>query len=177
MTFFGKQGGPVRMVLALAAVTMLALLSFVIFNLNTRLDNQHQANLDSIQRSEQIVTVNDQLTGQLADLTALTADAQKALDATAALGPVLAKLGDAIAPAAELLTTNTAGAQLTNEQLGAIASALSQVHGKVQALQASAQEFGNQGDQLLQLVAGLVTDLQSSVSSAQTINQMLPLPG
>lgn len=177
MTFFGKQGGPMRLVLASVAVVMLAILSFVIFNLNTRLDNQHQANLDSIQRSEQIVTVNDELTGHLQDLTALTVDAQKALDATAALGPVLTRLGEAIEPAARLLTSNTAGAQLTNDQLNAIKTVLIEVQTKVEELKASAQAFGKQGTQLLDLVSGLVTDLKSSVSSAQTINQMLPLPG
>ena len=62
MTFFGRQGGPMRLVLSLVAVMLLAVLSFVIFNLNTRLDNQHQANVESIHRSGQIVTVNDQLT-------------------------------------------------------------------------------------------------------------------
>ena len=177
MTFFGRRGGPMRLVLASVAVVMLAVLSFVTFNLNTRLDNQHQANLESIQRSEQIVTVNDELTRQLQDLTALTEDAQKALDATAALGPVLARLGEAIEPAARLLTSNTAGAQLTNDQLNAIKTVLIEVQTKVEALKASAQVFGKQGTQLLDLVSGLVTDLKSSVSSAQTINQMLPLPG
>lgn len=177
MTFFGRQGGPMRLVLASVAVVMLAVLSFVIFNLNTRLDNQHQANLESIARSEQIVTVNDQLTRHLKDLTALTVDAHKALDATAALGPVLTRLGEAIEPAARLLTSNTAGAQLTNDQLNAIKSVLIEVQTKVESLEASAQAFGRQGTQLLDLVSGLVTDLKSSVSSAQTINQMLPLPG
>ena len=177
MTFFGRQGGPMRLVLSLVAVMLLAVLSFVIFNLNTRLENQHQANVESIHRSGQIVTVNDQLTGQLQDLTTLTADAQKALDATAALHPVLERLGEAIAPAARLLQSNTEGAQLTNDQLTAIRTVLIEVQTKVEALRTSAQAFGKQGTQLLDLVSGLVTDLKSSVSSAQTINQMLPLPG
>ncbi|MCG7631453.1 MULTISPECIES: hypothetical protein [Gordonia] len=177
MTFFGRRGGPMRMVLAFIAVIMLAVLCFVIVNLNTRLDKQHQANLESIHRSEQIVTVNDELTQQLQSLTSLTADAQSALDATAGLGPVLARLGEAIKPVARLLTSNTAGAQLTNDQLNAIRIILIEVQTKVEALKISAKAFGNQSTQLLDLVSGLVTDLESSVSSAQTINQMLPLPG
>lgn len=165
------------MMLAIVALALLATLSFVIFNLNTRLDNQHQANLDSIDSSHQIVAVNDELTAQLSELTQLTTEAQKALDATAALGPDLEALGQAIRPVASLLTSSTKGTQLTNDQLTAISGVLSRVQAKVSSLQTSAQSFNDQGRQLLAVVEGLVTDLQNSVSSAQKINQMLPLPG
>ncbi|WCT06037.1 hypothetical protein [Rhodococcus qingshengii] len=177
MTFFGRRGGPVRMVLALIVVGLLATLSFVIFNLNARLDNQYRANVESIDRSARIVEVNDQLTLQLQQLTSLTSNAQKAVDATAALSAPLRALGEAIGPAADLLADNTDGAQLTADQLSAIKTELDQVQQQVNILRTSAQTFGQQGTQLLSLISGLIEDLKSSVSSAQTINQMLPLPG
>ncbi len=165
------------MIFAMIAVGVLVLLSFVIFTLNGRLDNQREANEASIEGSARIVDINDRLTVQLRELTALTESAQGALDATAALGPALQQLDQAISPAADTLAANTRGAQLTNEQLLTIQSALDEVQNNVLPLVTSAEAFGDQGVQLLNLVNGLVADLESSVSSAQTINQMLPLPG
>lgn len=177
MTFFGRRGGPARMVLSLVAVGVLGLLAFVVFNLNTRLDNQQRANTTTIDASQGIVEVNDKLTVQLQQLTNLTHTARTALDATSALGPLLTKLDEAITPAAAMLATSTSGAQMTNDQLTNIQSILGQVQNTVVPLVSSAQAFGDQGKQLLVTVQGLVTDLQVSVASAKTINQMLPLPG
>ncbi|KLL95925.1 hypothetical protein SAMN04490240_0734 [Rhodococcus pyridinivorans] len=177
MTFFGRPGGPARMVLAIAAVGVLGLLTFVIFNLNTRLDNQQDVNLTSVAVSEDIVAVNDKLTGELQQLTELTNTARQALDATAALEPLLIRLDEAIGPAAHMLAQSTDGAQVTNEQLVTIQSILGEVQGTVLPLVESARAFGGQGTELLDIVQGLVADLRSSVESVHTINQMLPLPG
>lgn len=177
MSFFGRPGGPARLVLAIVAVGVLGLLSFVIVNLNTRLDNQERVNQTSIGASGRIVAVNDKLTLQLRQLTDLTHTAQTALDSTAALGPLLGKLHDAITPAAQQLSNSTGGAQYTNQQLSNIQSILGEVQNTVNPLVASAQAFGDQGKQLLTIVQGLVKDLQASVAAAKTINQMLPLPG
>ncbi|ROZ52956.1 hypothetical protein EEB12_29505 [Rhodococcus sp. WS1] len=177
MIFFGRRGGPARMVLSIVAVGVLGLLAFVVFNLNTRLDNQQRANRTSITASQGIVDVNDRLTKQLQQLTELTHTAQTALDATSALGPLLTKLDEAITPAAGMLANSTDGAQFTNEQLTTIQGILDEVQNTVLPLVNSAQAFGDQGRQLLVIVRGLVGDLQGSVTAAQTINQMLPLPG
>ncbi|GAF48649.1 MULTISPECIES: hypothetical protein [Rhodococcus] len=177
MIFFGRRGGPSRMVLSIVAVGVLGLLAFVVFNLNTRLDNQQRANETSITASQGIVDVNDRLTGQLQQLTELTHTAQTALDATIALGPLLTALDEAITPAAQMLASSTDGAQLTNEQLTNIQGILGEVQNTVLPLVASAEAFGDQGRQLLAIVEGLVSDLHGSVAAAQTINQMLPLPG
>lgn len=177
MIFFGRRGGPMRLVWACVALSVLLLLSFVLFNLNTRLDNQQQANLASIDASDRIVGVNDDVTNQLRELTDLTHTAQTALEATAALQPLLIQLDKAITPVAELLRTNTAGAQITNQQLAGIQGSLTQVEQVIVPLVASAEKFGQQGVSLLRIVQNLVVDLKSAVDSAQTINQMLPLPG
>ena len=177
MILFGRPGGPARMVLAIVSVGVLGLLAFVVFNLNTRLDNQQRANTTSIGTSQAIVDVNDKLTNQLSQLTQLTHTAKTALDATSALGPLLTKLDEAIAPAAAMLGKGTAGAQMTNDQLSNIQSILGQVQNTVVPLVSSAQAFGDQGKDLLAAVQGLVADLQTSVASAKTINLMLPLPG
>lgn len=177
MVFFGKRGGPMRMVWAICAVGVLVLLAFVVFNLNTRLDNQQRANLASVHASDRIVNVNDSVTGELRRLTELTSTAQEALEATQDLHPQLVELGKAIGPVADLLNENTAGAQVTNEQLAGIQTALTEVQSVIVPLVASAEKFGGQGKELLTTVNGLVTDLKASVASARTINQMLPLPG
>ncbi|QTJ64389.1 hypothetical protein HYG77_01385 [Rhodococcus sp. ZPP] len=177
MVFFGRRGGPARMVLSIVAVGVLGLLAFVIFNLNNRLDNQQRANLTSIAASEDIVSVNDKLTSELRQMTELTNTARGALDATSALGPLLTKLDEAISPAAQMLSSNTSGAQMTNEQLTNIQGILGEVQNTVLPLVTSAQAFGEQGNQLLTVIQALVADLRSSVASVQTINQMLPLPG
>lgn len=177
MIFFGRRGGPARMVLAIVAVGVLGLLTFVVFNLNTRLDNQQRANVTSIAASQAIVDVNDKVTGQLQQLTELTHTAHTALDATSALGPLLIKLDEAIAPAAAMLASSTAGAQMTNDTLTNIQSILGEVQNTVLPLVSSAEAFGEQGNQLLAIVQGLVSDLKVSVEAAKTINQMLPLPG
>lgn len=177
MIFFGRPGGPARMVLSIVAVGVLGLLAFVVFNLNTRLDNQQRANETSITASQAIVDVNDRLTTRLLQLTELTHTAQTALDATSALGPLLVELDEAISPAAQMLASSTDGAQLTNQQLTNIQGILGEVQNTVLPLVDSARVFGDQGRQLLAVVQGLVSDLQGSVAAAQTINQMLPLPG
>jgi len=165
------------MVLSISAVGVLGLLTFVIFNLNTRLDTQQDVNLTSVAVSEDIVAVNDKLTGELQQLTELTDTARQALDATAALEPLLIRLDEAIGPAAHMLAQSTGGAQVTNEQLVTIQSILGEVQGTVLPLVESARAFGGQGTELLDVVQGLVADLRSSVESVHTINQMLPLPG
>ena len=149
----------------------------MIFNLNTRLDNQQRVNVTSISASQSVVQINDKLTNQLQQLTQITHTAQDALTATSALGPLLTKLDGAITPAAEMLSNSTSGAQMTNDQLVDIQSVLGEIQNTVLPLVTSAQAFGDQGKQLLSLVQGLVSDLEGSVAAAQTINQMLPLPG
>lgn len=177
MILFGKPGGPARLAFALVAVGVLGLLSFVVFTLNGRLDNQQQANLTSIAASQGIVDVNDRLTNQLARLTEITHTARTALDATAALNPLLVQLDDAIRPAADMLASSTSGAQVTNEQLTSIQTVMGDVQDAVIPLVSSAEAFGGQGADLLAVVQGLVDDLAGSVEAAKTINQMLPLPG
>ncbi|WP_327097510.1 hypothetical protein OIE68_01125 [Nocardia vinacea] len=177
MMFFGRPGGPARTVLALVAVGVLGLLSFVIFNLNRSLDNQQHVNATSVGVSHSFLDVNDQLTRELGELTKLTGTAQTALDSIKALGPLLAKLHDAITPVAASLSSSAQGAQVTTEQLGDIARILGEVHDVVIPLVDSARTFGDQGKALLAMIEGLVTDLQAAVASAATINQVLPLPG
>ncbi len=177
VNFFGRRGGPVRLALAIVTVGVLGLLSFVIFTLNGRLDNQQRANLASVDASQGIVDVNDRLTLQLQRLTGVTDTARSALDATAALHPLLVKLDDAIRPAADMLASSTDGAQVTNAQLTSIQGIMNQVQDAVIPLVSSAEAFGGQGAQLLEIVQGLVGDLAGSVEAAKTINQMLPLPG
>ncbi|MFI6996541.1 hypothetical protein [Nocardia sp. NPDC050175] len=177
MIFFGRPGGPARLVLSIVAVGVLGLLIFVMITLNTRLDNQQRVNETSISASHSIVDVNDKLTSQLQQLTELTHTAQSALDATTALGPLLARLHDAITPAARQLGSSAAGAQHTKTQLTDIHDILGEVQDTIVPLVASAEGFGGQGKQLLAVLQGLVGDLQASVAAAQTINRMLPLPG
>lgn len=177
MILFGRPAGPARMVLAIVAVGVLGLLSFVVYNLNNRLDNQQAANVTSIAASQGIVDVNDKLTGQLQQLTQVTHTAQDALDATAALEPLLVQLDEAITPAAQMLGSSTSGAVMTNDQLNNIKGILGKVDEAVVPLVASAEAFGGQGGELLVIVQGLVDDLAGSVDAAYTINQMLPLPG
>lgn len=159
------------------AVGTLALFAFVIFNLNHRLDNQQRVNLTSVAASDAIVDVNDDLTQELQQLTELTHTARGALDATAALEPLLIRLDEAITPAARMLASSADGAELTNKQLADIQSVLGEVESTVLPLVSSAEAFGDQGTQLLDVVQALVADLQKSVESARTINRMLPLPG
>jgi hypothetical protein len=177
MIFFGRQGGPARTVLAFVGVAVLGLLSFVIFNLNNRLDNQQAANEASIEASSAIVNVNDKLTERLQQLTDLTVTAQSALDETSALAPLLTKLQQAIAPAAAMVTSGTQGAQTSNAQLARMEAVLVQLKSKVLPLVESAGQFGGQGNQLLSIVRGLVGDLRGAVAAAKKINANLPLPG
>ncbi|MCQ4118313.1 hypothetical protein [Rhodococcus tibetensis] len=177
MVFFGRPGGPARTVLALVAVGVLGLLSVVIFNLNRSLENQQRVNATSVGVSESFLDVNDQLTAELGELTQLTGTAESALDSIRALGPLLARLDHAITPVAASLSSTAQGAQITNEQLAAIAQILGEVHNVILPLVDSAQAFGQQGEDLLAVIEGLIADLQTAVESAATINQMLPLPG
>lgn len=177
MMFFGRPGGPARTVLASVAVSVLALLSFVIFNLNQSLDDQQRVNATTVDVSQGILDVTDQLTVELGNLTELTGTAQTALDSITALQPILTRLRDVITPVAASLSSSTNGAQVTSEQLGTIAQLLGDVHDAVVPLVDSARAFGDQGKTLLAMIEGLVTDLQAAVASAATINQMLPLPG
>lgn len=177
MTFFGRPGGPARTVLAFIGVGVLGLLSFVVFNLNHRLDNQQAANEQTLAASHDIVHVNDLLTNRLAELTALTHTAQSALDETQALAPLLTGLLNAIAPAAGTVSTATGGAVISNEKLAAMHQLLAGIKAKVVPLVASANAFGGQGRQLLVIVNGLVTDLQGAVAAAISINSSLPFPG
>jgi hypothetical protein len=177
MMFFGRPGGPARTVLALVAVGVLGLLSVVIFNLNGSLDDQQRVNATSVGVSQSFLDVNDQLTDELGDLTKLTGAVQTALDSIKGLQPILGKLHDAIAPVAASLSSTAQGAQLTADQLGTIAQLLGQVHDVVAPLVESAKTFGDQGKALLAMVDGLVADLQATIASVATINQMLPLPG
>lgn len=175
--FFGRPGGPARTVLALVAVGVLGLLSFVIFNLNHSLDDQQRVNETSIGVSQSFLDVTDELTTELGKLTQLTGTAQSALDSVRSLGPLLTKLHDAITPVAASLSSTAQRTQITTEQLATVAQILGEVHDVILPLVDSARAFGDQGKALLAMIEGLVTDLQSAVGSAATINQMLPLPG
>ncbi|WP_405163020.1 hypothetical protein OG203_43320 [Nocardia sp. NBC_01499] len=177
MIFFGRPGGPARLVLSIVAVGVLGVLIFVVTTLNTRLDHQQRVNQISVTASGSIVDVNDKLTSQLHQLTELTHTAQSALDATTALGPLLTRLHDAITPAARQLGSSADGARRTDAQLTDINGILGEVQNTIVPLVASAGTFGDQGKQLLAVLQGLVGDLQASVAAAHTINRMLPLPG
>ncbi|MFD6160039.1 hypothetical protein ACFWF7_29790 [Nocardia sp. NPDC060256] len=177
MIFFGRPGGPARLVLSIVTVGVLGLLIFVMTTLNIRLDHQQRVNETSIGASQRVVDVNDKLTGQLRQLTELTHTAQSALDATTALGPLLARLHNVITPAARQLGSSADGAQHTKAQLTDIHDILGEVQNTIVPLVSSAEGFGDQGKQLLAVLRGLVGDLQASVAAAQTINRMLPLPG
>ncbi|AEF40625.1 hypothetical protein [Hoyosella subflava] len=174
---FGRPGGPVRTLLALVAVGVLGLLSFVVFDLNRSLDNQIRVNVASVGVSHRFLGVNDKLTKELEELARLTGTAQEALDSTAELGTLLTRLDEAIAPVAASLSGSTHGAQVTTEQLAAIAEILGDVHDVILPMVDSAQAFGDQGKALSEVLGVLVADLQASVESAATINDMLPLPG
>lgn len=177
MNFFGRPGGPARPAPSIMAVGVLGLLIFVVANLNTRLDNQQRVNETSIVASQRIADINDKLTNQLQQLTELTHTAQHALDATTALGPLLTRLHDAVTPATQQLGSSAEGAQYTNAQLTGIHGILGEVQNVIVPLVSSADVFGDQGEQLLAILQGLVGDLQAAVTAAQTINRMLPLPG
>lgn len=174
--FFGRAHGPARMILAIAAVGVLGLLSFVVFNLNHRLDNQQRANLQTLAASKAIVEVNDKVTERLAQLTALTGTARQAVRQTQGLEPLLEQLKTAVQPAAAAVSTGSSGAQTSNRQLTTIQNVLNEVRDKVVPLVDSAGKFGDQGKQLVSIVQGLVSDLQGAVADAKTINQSLPLP-
>lgn len=175
--FFGRPHGVVRMILAIAGVGVLALLSFVVFNLNNRLDNQQRANEQTLAASQALVNVNNDVTERLAQLTALTGSAGQAVRETQGLAPLLVKLREAIAPAAAMVHAGSTGGQTSQAQLTAIEGTLSEVRGTVVPLVTSARAFGEQGQQLVGIVQGLVSDLQTAVHDAKTINQALPLPG
>jgi hypothetical protein len=175
--FFGRPHGVVRMILAIAGVGVLALLSFVVFNLNGRLDNQQQANEQTLVASQALVNVNNDVTDRLAQLTALTGSAGQAVQETEGLAPLLVKLRQTIAPAAALVHSGSSGGQVSNAQLTAIEGVLEEVRGTVVPLVSSARAFGQQGQQLVGIVQGLVSDLQTAVQDAKQINHALPLPG
>jgi hypothetical protein len=175
--FFGRPYGVVRMILALAGVGVLALLTFVVLNLNNRLDNQQRANLQTLAASQALVSVNNDVTDRLAQLTALTSNAGQAVHETQSLAPLLVTLREVIAPAAAMIHTGSVGGQVSNAQLTAIEGTLAEVRGTVVPLVSSARAFGGQGQQLVGIVQGLVSDLRAAVSDAETINRALPLPG
>lgn len=165
------------MILAIAGVGVLALLSFVVFNLNARLDTQQKVNLQTLAASQDLVNVNNDVTERLAQLTTLTGSAGQAVNETQNLGPLLVKLRATIAPAAAMVHAGSVGAQTSNAQLTAIEGTLTQVRGTVVPLVASTRAFGQQGQQLVGIVQGLVSDLQTAVHDAEQINRSLPLPG
>lgn len=172
--FFGRSHGVVRLILAISAIAVLGLLSFVVFNLNARLDAQERANQESLAASQAIVDVNDKITKRLAQLDALADTAEHAVDETEALAPLLVELRDAIAPAATAVSDGTAGAQRSNEQLVTVQGVLNKVRDKVVPLVGSAQAFGEQGKQLVAIVQGVVSDLEGAVVAAKRINDSLP---
>ncbi|MEB3371356.1 hypothetical protein [Saccharopolyspora mangrovi] len=173
--FFGPRHGPARMILSLIGVAVLGLLSFVVFNLNARLDAQERANQQSLAASRAIVEVNDKLTLRLAQLDKLADSVELAVDETESLTPLLIQLRDAIGPAAAAVSDGTAGAEQSNDKLATIKGVLEQVRGRVVPLVGSAEEFGDQGKQLVAILRGLVTDLEAAVAAAERINDSLPL--
>lgn len=177
MLFFGRPHGPLHMILAVVGVAVLGLLTFVVVNLNNRLDTQQRVNEQTLSASQDLVNVNNDVTERLAQLTALTGSAQQAVNETQDLGPLLVKLREAIAPAAAMVHVGSTGGQTSNAQLTAIEGTLKEVRGTVVPLVASARTFGGQGQQLVGIVQGLVSDLQTAVKDAEEINRSLPLPG
>ncbi|HSV64515.1 MAG TPA: hypothetical protein VLJ59_01235 [Mycobacteriales bacterium] len=175
--FFGRPGGPARAVLATVAVVVLALLTFVIVNLNDRLDKQEQTDQRTLAATSAIVNVNDKLTQRLAQLNDLTRSAQATVAATKGLGPLLIELRTAIKGAADLVTSDTSSVQTTNAQLTTIQGVLNAIRDKVVPLVPSVTALGGQAKQLLAVVRGLVSDLRSAVAAAEKINRSLPLPG
>ena len=162
--------------LALLGVGVLGLLTFVVVNLNHRLDNQQVANEATLAASGDIVEVNDLLTMRLKQLVKLTDTAQLALQETAALGPLLADLRAAIGPAASTVAAATSGAETSTRKLDTMAEILRAIRAKVLPLVDAADAFGGQGRQLLRIVDGLVSDLRGAVGAAVRINASLPLP-
>lgn len=177
MTFFGVRGGPARTVLASIGVAVLGLLTFVVFNLNNRLENQQAANEATLVASGQIVDVNDLLTKRLRELVLLTGTAQDALRETAALGPLLTSLREAIGPAAGTVLVATKGAETSTAKLDTMNEILAAIKEKILPLVRSADAFGGQGRELQKIVDGLVDDLERAVAAAASINNSLPFPG
>jgi outer membrane murein-binding lipoprotein Lpp len=175
--FFGRPGGPARLVISVLAVVVIGLLTFVVANLNNKLDIQHRTDEATLQATGQVVNVNDRLTQRLAQLTALTHSAQSALTDTKALGPLLVKLREALQPAAATVSSATSNVETTHAQLTTIQGVLNVIRNKVVPLVSSAQTLGGQGRQLRSVVRGLVSDLQAAVAAAMRINQSIPLPG
>jgi hypothetical protein len=175
--FFGRPGGLARLVISVLAVVVIGLLTFVVANLNHKLDIQHRTDLTTLQATGQVVDVNDRLTQRLAQLTALTHSAQGALKDTKALGPLLVQLRSALKPAAATVSSATSSVQTTHAQLTTIQGVLNAIRNKVVPLVSSASALGGQGRQLLAVVRGLVSDLRAAIAAAYTINQSIPLPG
>lgn len=174
---FGKPGGPARVTFAIAAIACLAVLIYVVFNLNGRLDKQQSANLSSVENSSEIVGVNDELTNRLGELTRVTETAKQALAATADLEPVLMKLDEAIGGAAALLGSTTDRTEATADQLKDIATLLIKVRDIVVPLSDKTGDFGDQATRLSASIQELVANLNRAVASAKRINDVLPVPG
>jgi len=175
--FFGRPAGLARLVISVLAVVVIGLLTFVVANLNSKLDTQERTDRATLQATGQVVDVNDRLTQRLAQLTTVTNAANGALNETKALGPLLVKLRAALKPAAAMVSSSTANVQVTHAQLATIQGVLNAIRNKVVPLVSSASALGGQGRQLLGVVRGLVSDLQAAVAAAYTINQSIPLPG
>lgn len=173
----GRRSGPVKLLLGVVGCAVLALLVVTVFRLNDRLDAQEGVNQQTLGASGSLVDVNDRVTRRLAQLTALTGTADKALQETRALEPRLRDLQAAIRPAADAIATGRAGGETSEQDLTRIRSILVSLQQQVLPIVPSAAAFGDQGKDLLGILRGLNDDLARSVEAARRINDALPLPG
>ncbi|MFB9729338.1 hypothetical protein [Haloechinothrix salitolerans] len=171
---FGRRSGPMRFVLAIVVVGVLALLAVTVARLNERLDNQEAANQETLRASQAIVSVNDRVTYRLRQLTELTKNADQALKETKGLEPLLVALQDAVAPAAAAIEKGREGGEASEAQLVKIEAVVNQVEGRTGALVKDAQAFGAQGVELLRIVRALVADIESALAATKRVNDSLP---
>ncbi|MGQ0615445.1 MAG: hypothetical protein ACT4PW_00385 [Acidimicrobiia bacterium] len=174
--FFGRPAGPVRTLFVLILVAVLALLCIIVFRLNGRLDTQEKTNQRTLAAAEGIVEINDKVTQRLAQLTNLTGTAQQALNETAALAGPLAQLKEVVIPAAASIAQGRAGGEESLRLLTNVRNVADEIRTITLGLVDSATIFGQQGDQLLEIVQGIVDDVELAVASATRISNAIPLP-
>jgi small-conductance mechanosensitive channel len=174
---FGRRSGPVKAVLAALALVVQLVLIVTFARLGQGLAAQAATNQESQRNADAAVAVTDRLTTRLAQLTALTDTAQRAVDDTRALQPLLVQLRDATRPAADSIAVARAGGETSRTDLRRIQQIVVQLRERVLPLVPSAAAFGDQGTQLLAILQGVNDDLERSINAARRINNALPLPG
>lgn len=172
---FGRESGPVKFVLGLVGLLTILVLVVTVARLNSRLATLQQENLSTVAGVRAIAAADDPFTTRLQHLTALADTADLALTQTRALQPLLTDLKAAVVPAAAAIATGSAGGQQSEVALGRIETVLVRLRDHTLPLVHSADTFGAQGEDLLHVIDGLVTDLRASVDAATRINAVLPL--